>query len=131
MVAFVSAAAATVGAASPFVAGSRPATAARRPLWVPRSASPIVRRSTILSPFASAGTPVATTADAVSPATAKTHTITLLPGDGIGNEIMDATVKVLEAVASRFDLNLAMTSALMGGAAIDATGEPLPAATLD
>jgi len=44
---------------------------------------------------------------------------------------MDATVKVLEAVASRFDLNLSMTSALMGGVAIDATGEPLPAATLD
>jgi len=131
MVAFVSAAAATVGAASPFVAGFRPATAARRPLWVPRPASPIGRRSTILSPIASAGSPVAAAADTVSPAAAKTHTITLLPGDGIGNEIMDATVKVLEAVASRFDLNLAMTSALMGGAAIDATGEPLPAATLD
>jgi len=131
MVAFVSAAAATVGAASPFVAGSRPATAARRPMWVPCPASPIGRRSTILFPIASAGTPVASTAGAVSPATAKTHTITLLPGDGIGDEIMDATVKVLEAVASRFDLNLSMTSALMGGVAIDATGEPLPAATLD
>jgi len=131
MVAFVSAAAATVGAASPFVAGFRPATAARRPLWVPRPASPIGRRSTILSPIASAGSPVAAAADTVSPAAAKTHTITLLPGDGIGDEIMDATVKVLEAVASRFDLSLAMTSALMGGAAIDATGEPLPAATLD
>jgi 3-isopropylmalate dehydrogenase len=60
----------------------------------------------------------------------QTHRIVLLPGDGIGPEIMAVTVEVLEIVARQEDLNLEFQTELIGGAAIDATGEPLPAATL-
>lgn len=59
------------------------------------------------------------------------YRITLLPGDGIGPEIMAVAVKVLNLVGQQFDLSFEFTEALMGGAAIDATGEPLPAATLE
>lgn len=60
----------------------------------------------------------------------KQHRITLLPGDGIGPEIMSVTVEVLKAIASKYDLEFTFTEALIGGAAIDQTGEPLPEATL-
>ena len=56
--------------------------------------------------------------------------ITLLPGDGIGPEIMTVTVNVLKQVGSQLDLSFDFQEALIGGAAIDATGEPLPEATL-
>lgn len=59
------------------------------------------------------------------------YTITVLPGDGIGPEVTAAGRAVLDAVAQRFGHNIAYTEALIGGAAIDATGEPLPAATLE
>jgi 3-isopropylmalate dehydrogenase len=59
------------------------------------------------------------------------YRITLLPGDGIGPEIMAIAVEILQAIAAPFDLGFEFTTALMGGAAIDATGEPLPAATLE
>ncbi len=59
------------------------------------------------------------------------YQITLLPGDGIGPEIMAIAVEILEAIAALFDLSFDFTTALMGGAAIDGTGEPLPAATLE
>lgn len=62
---------------------------------------------------------------------AKQYRITLLPGDGIGPEIMAVTVKVLERVGQQLDLTFQFTEALMGGAAIDATGSPLPDETLD
>ena len=62
---------------------------------------------------------------------AQQYRITLLPGDGIGPEIMAVAVDVLKVVGKKFDLNFEFTEALIGGAAIDATGEPLPAATLD
>ncbi|MBW4549694.1 MAG: 3-isopropylmalate dehydrogenase [Aphanocapsa sp. GSE-SYN-MK-11-07L] len=58
------------------------------------------------------------------------YRITLLPGDGIGPEIMAIAVEILEAIAAPFDLSFDFTTALMGGAAIDATGEPLPEVTL-
>jgi len=61
----------------------------------------------------------------------KNYRITLLPGDGIGPEIMVVAVDVLKVVAKRFDLNFDFQTALIGGAAIDETGEPLPSATLD
>jgi 3-isopropylmalate dehydrogenase len=57
--------------------------------------------------------------------------ITLLPGDGIGPEIMAVAVKVLKAVGDTFDFAFEFQEALIGGAAIDATGEPLPAKTLE
>ncbi|WKE66672.1 3-isopropylmalate dehydrogenase [Gallaecimonas kandeliae] len=56
--------------------------------------------------------------------------IVLLPGDGIGPEVTQAAKVALAAIAQRFGHQFEMTEALMGGAAIDATGEPLPAETL-
>ena len=61
----------------------------------------------------------------------QTYRITLLPGDGIGPEIMAIAVDVLEVVAKQAGFNFDFTTALIGGAAIEATGEPLPAATLE
>jgi 3-isopropylmalate dehydrogenase len=55
--------------------------------------------------------------------------IALLAGDGIGPEIMAQAVRVLE-VLRRDGLKVETESALVGGAAYDAHGEPLPAATL-
>jgi 3-isopropylmalate dehydrogenase len=59
------------------------------------------------------------------------YRITLLPGDGIGPEIMAVTVAVLKQVGQQLDITFEFQEALMGGAAIDATGNPLPEATLD
>jgi 3-isopropylmalate dehydrogenase len=59
------------------------------------------------------------------------YRITLLPGDGIGPEIMAVAVDVLNVVGKQFDLEFSFQEALLGGAAIDATGEPLPDATLE
>jgi 3-isopropylmalate dehydrogenase len=56
--------------------------------------------------------------------------IALLPGDGIGAEVISEARKVLEAVAGRFSHSLTFSEALIGGLAIDKTGEPLPEATL-
>ncbi|MDR3708955.1 MAG: 3-isopropylmalate dehydrogenase [Capsulimonadaceae bacterium] len=57
-----------------------------------------------------------------------TH-IAVLRGDGIGPEIVEEGLKVLRAAATRFKLDLTFTEALVGGAAYDATGHPLPDAT--
>ncbi|MGQ9871783.1 3-isopropylmalate dehydrogenase [Leptodesmis sp.] len=59
------------------------------------------------------------------------YRITLLPGDGIGPEIMAVAVKVMQVVGQHLNLTFEFQEALIGGAAIDATGEPLPAKTLD
>ena len=56
--------------------------------------------------------------------------ITLLPGDGIGSEIMAVTVDVMKHVGRQLDLTFDFHEALIGGAAIDATGTPLPEETL-
>ena len=56
--------------------------------------------------------------------------ITLLPGDGIGVEIVEAAVEVLDAAAKKYDIELEYDRQLIGGAAIDATGHPLPEATV-
>jgi 3-isopropylmalate dehydrogenase len=56
--------------------------------------------------------------------------IVVLPGDGIGVEVVAEGVKVLEAVAERYDHHFAFEEALIGGAAIDAVGDPLPESTL-
>ena len=61
----------------------------------------------------------------------KQYRITLLPGDGIGTEIMAVAVDVLQLVGKQQDIEFVFDQALIGGAAIDATGEPLPQATLD
>ncbi len=54
-----------------------------------------------------------------------TKKVCLLPGDGIGPEIVAEAVKVLKAL----QLPLEFETALLGGAAVDATGEPYPEAT--
>ena len=56
--------------------------------------------------------------------------ITALPGDGIGPEVVAEGLRVLEAVAHQFDHTLAVEQALIGGAAIEATGSALPDETL-
>jgi len=56
--------------------------------------------------------------------------IAILPGDGIGPEIVAEAVRVLEQVVATSDLEIDLESGLVGGAAIDATGVPLPETTL-
>jgi 3-isopropylmalate dehydrogenase len=56
--------------------------------------------------------------------------IALLPGDGIGPEVVHQARLVLEAVAARSKHELLFASYPIGGAAIDQTGDPLPAPTL-
>lgn len=51
--------------------------------------------------------------------------IVLIPGDGVGPEIVDQAVKAMEAVAARFDVEFETTEVAIGGAAIDAYGVPL------
>ncbi len=58
------------------------------------------------------------------------YRITLLPGDGIGPEIMAIAVDVLNLVGQQLDWSFTFTEAAIGGSAIDATGEPLPSETL-
>lgn len=56
--------------------------------------------------------------------------ILTLPGDGIGPEIVASAVRVLKRTAEKFGHEFAFGEALIGGAAIDATGAPLPAKTV-
>ena len=58
-------------------------------------------------------------------------TIRLLPGDGIGPEIVAQAVNVLRAVEKQVGHSFTTTEALLGGAAIDAVGVPLPKATVE
>jgi len=57
--------------------------------------------------------------------------ILVLPGDGIGPEIVTEAVKVLARLRDAHGLDITMDEALVGGAAIDAIGHPLPDATLE
>ena len=57
--------------------------------------------------------------------------IALLKGDGIGPEIVDSAVAVLEKTAEKFGHKFNFTPYLIGGCAIDATGKPLPPETVD
>jgi len=56
--------------------------------------------------------------------------IAVLPGDGIGVEITPAAVAVLRAAAQKFGLDLVFREGLIGGAAYDAAGTPLPPETV-
>ncbi len=56
--------------------------------------------------------------------------IALLKGDGIGPEIVDSAVRVLEAIAEKYKHTFTFSSYLIGGCAIDATGAPLPEETV-
>ncbi|WP_237065815.1 3-isopropylmalate dehydrogenase [Microbulbifer guangxiensis] len=57
--------------------------------------------------------------------------IMILPGDGIGPEIVEQAVAVLEAADKKFNLGLSFEQGLIGGASIDAHGEPLTDAQLE
>ena len=57
--------------------------------------------------------------------------IALLKGDGIGPEIVDSAVEVLKATGEKYGHTFNFTPYLIGGCAIDATGEPLPKETVD
>ncbi len=58
------------------------------------------------------------------------YKITLLKGDGIGPEIVNQAVKVLDKAAEKFNFTVEYDEALLGGCAIDATGVPLPDETV-
>ncbi|MED2972966.1 3-isopropylmalate dehydrogenase [Fictibacillus sp. B-59209] len=58
-------------------------------------------------------------------------TITVLPGDGIGPEVMKGALRVLKAIESRFQHRFTVTEMPIGGKAIDETGNPLPPETLE
>jgi 3-isopropylmalate dehydrogenase len=57
--------------------------------------------------------------------------VLVLPGDNIGPEIVTEAVKVLEKVSDQFNLGIELDYAHLGGAALDAVGEPCPQETLD
>ena len=56
--------------------------------------------------------------------------IALLKGDGIGPEIVESAVRVLQKIGEKYNHEFIFTPYLIGGAAIDATGEPLPEETV-
>jgi len=59
-----------------------------------------------------------------------TKQILVLPGDGIGPEIVEQAVRVLELLRDESGLDITISQATVGGAAYDETGHPLPEATL-
>jgi len=60
----------------------------------------------------------------------KSYKIGIIKGDGIGPEIIDEAIKVLDAVSVAQGFNLRYEEFLLGGSAIDETGVPLPEATI-
>lgn len=60
-----------------------------------------------------------------------TKRIVLLPGDGIGPEVMDEAVRVIDALKSGHRLDVEMQYGLVGGSALDEVGEPLPEQSLE
>jgi len=60
----------------------------------------------------------------------KLQHIAVLPGDGIGPEVTDQAVKVLEAISERYGHEFRFTCGLIGASAIDKTGDPFPEETL-
>ena len=61
----------------------------------------------------------------------KNYHIAVLPGDGIGPEVMTQALKVLDAVRNRFAMRITTSHYDVGGAAIDNHGQPLPPATVE
>jgi len=57
--------------------------------------------------------------------------IAVIKGDGIGEEIVNQAIKALETIGTVYNHSFAFTPVLMGGCAIDASGEPLPQETID
>jgi 3-isopropylmalate dehydrogenase len=90
------------------------------------NANAFVTRSSVLSPSSS----LSSSSLYAVKSKKDSYTITLLPGDGIGPEIMSATKLVLSALTTRCNFQLQMSEALIGGAAIDAVSNPFPPTTL-
>jgi len=61
----------------------------------------------------------------------KVYKVAVIKGDGIGPEIVDEAIKVLDALASVCDFDFRYKELLMGGAAYEITGDPLPQETID
>ncbi|SUX59361.1 3-isopropylmalate dehydrogenase [Citrobacter amalonaticus] len=61
----------------------------------------------------------------------KNYHIAVLPGDGIGPEVMTQALKVLDAIRHRFEMRITTSHYDVGGAAIDNHGQPLPKATVE
>lgn len=59
------------------------------------------------------------------------YNIAVLPGDGIGPEVIEQAAKVIEAVGEKYNHSFELKEGLLGGCAIDATGEPFPKETLE
>ena len=57
--------------------------------------------------------------------------IALLPGDGIGPDVLEQAVKVLKAIGNRYNHSFQFSEYLVGGVAIDQVGQPLPPETID
>lgn len=57
--------------------------------------------------------------------------IAVMPGDGIGKEVIKQAIKVLKAVENKYKCKFEFNEVLLGGAAIDATGSPIPQETID
>ncbi|AKA68832.1 3-isopropylmalate dehydrogenase [Clostridium scatologenes] len=57
--------------------------------------------------------------------------IAVMPGDGIGKEIIKQGIKVIKAIANKYKCDFEIKEALIGGAAIDETGSPLPQETIE
>lgn len=70
-------------------------------------------------------------AEAMAVAAKKSYTVTLLPGDGIGPEIMSACTPVLDAVAAKRGFAFTYREADIGGIAIDRHNDPFPQSTMD
>jgi 3-isopropylmalate dehydrogenase len=61
----------------------------------------------------------------------KVKKIALLPGDGIGPEIIGEAVKVIHQIEEKYGYQVEMETALIGGCAIDEQGDPLPESTIE
>ena len=61
----------------------------------------------------------------------KSYKLGIIKGDGIGPEIVDEAINVLDAVATKFGFEISYEEFLLGGAAIDETGVPLPQETIN
>lgn len=59
------------------------------------------------------------------------YKIAVIPGDGIGPEVVEQSLKVLEKIGEKYNHKFQFTRLLAGGCAIDATGKPLPEETLE
>ena len=61
----------------------------------------------------------------------KNYNISVIKGDGIGVEIVNEAIKVLDTVGKKFNINFNYKEYLMGGIAYDTIGDPLPQETID